>query len=109
MPQIAGGAVDGASQDYITAVTTTYTVLPTDEFVQCKTTGGSYTVSLPNPNTMTGQTVRVENTDGTNTVTVNGATASWIRVAGKSTLTNNGSQVSYKSDGTFWNNLGAVS
>ena len=108
---VAGGAVEGSSSDYITTVTGTYTVQQTDEFVQCKTTAGAtaYTVSLPNPNTMTGQTVRIENVDGTYAVTVNGAVTSYIRVAGKSTLSNNGSQVGFKSDGTYWNNLGQIS
>lgn len=109
MPTIAGGAVDGASQQSITAVTAAYTILTTDEVVTADATGGNFTVKLPLPSTMTGQIVRVIKITAANAVTVDGVLTSYIRAAGKSTLSNNGSQVSYVSDGSFWDNVGAIS
>lgn len=109
MSSIAKGAVKGQVAVEFTSVTANYTVLTSDEFLQVDTTSGAVTVSLPDPSTMTGQTVRVQRVAGGNNVVVDGSSPQYIRVAGKSTLTANGGQVAYTSDGTYWNNLGTVS
>lgn len=109
LSSIAKGAVKGQVAVEFTSVTADYTVLTTDEFLQVDTTAGAVAVSLPDPSTMTGQTVRVQRTAGSNNVTVDGSSPQYIRVAGKSVLTANGSQVAYASDGSYWNNLGTVS
>lgn len=110
MPTIGGGAVEGASQQSITAVSAAYTVVPTDEFVQATATAGAFTVKLPLPSTMTGQVIRVQKVDTSgNAVTVDGVLTSYIRAGGKSSLASNDSQAAYISDGTFWNCTGTVS
>lgn len=85
-----------------TAVTTTYTVLSTDEMVMCAT--GTYTVTLPLASSSVGKTVTVIKKEAAGVITIAGNVGAGNTINGIAsvTLENRYSSVEVYCDGNEW-------
>ena len=90
-----------ASASYVTAQTTTYTVLVANGPMQLVTANGTFTVTLFTPVGYTGYTVNVKDI-GTGTITV-GTAAGLIDGVSTVTISRQYNSLTFVSDGTNWN------
>jgi hypothetical protein len=125
MSNIGNGAVNGAVNDNLTAVTANYTVVASDQFVQVTTGTSVIVVTLPAPSKAgayvagtdpasstvgstgnAGQRVSIQKIDtGNGTVTVHGT----LNIGKDYSLANRWSAATFISDGTNWNLTATVS
>jgi hypothetical protein len=85
----------------ITAVSTTYTVAATDDFVSADTTSGAFVVTLPTAASSLSKIYAVKNSSGTNNLTLQGNGAELIDSSNTQSLIPSASLAVY-SNGTKW-------
>lgn len=87
----------------VTSVTTTYTILASDETILADASGGAFTVTLPTAVGITGKRYSIKKTDSsTNAVTVDGDGAETIDGDANFELALQDEVIGLVSDGTEW-------